>query len=270
MKIIAFDIDGTSINRFRNVSKLTIKTLIALHQSGYILVPTTGRCLNEIPKDIMNLNICNYAITSNGAKITNLKTMETIYENSMPAYLIQSLINTIDIKKWMLSIHNDNDVFDTHNFLRYARRLLFHRDLNVRPKIENISDFLEAHLSIEKIQLTTRSRQDMDYFVKKVKTDFELEMPISRGRYIEITNKNVTKLSGVNKLLEFIGMHLSDVFSIGDDMNDLELISNSGIGVAMGNANELIQSHADFVTKTNREEGFYFALKKYFPENITF
>ena len=53
-------------------------------------------------------------------------------------------------------------------------------------------------------------------------------------------------------------------------MNDLDLIKRSGVGVAMGNANDLVKAQADYVTSTNRQEGFYFAIKKYFPDNIKF
>lgn len=270
MKIIAFDIDGTTINRFRNVTPLTLRVLKSLHDDGYILVPTSGRCLNELPQKIINLGICDYAITSNGSKITNLKTQETMYDNSIPSKTVVEVLKTIDLRNWMISIHTNNEVYDTHNFLRISRRLLFHKDFKFREPIKDIYKFLATHNDIEKVQLTTTSKTNMDELVKKVQNRFALEMPISRSRYIEITNKGVNKLNSVQILCDFLNIKISEVFSIGDDMNDLDLIKKSGVGVAMGNANNLVKAQADYVTSTNRQEGFYFAIKKYFPDNIKF
>lgn len=270
MKMIAFDIDGTSINRFRNVTKVTLMTLEKLKESGLILVPTTGRCLNEIPDEFKNPQLCEYAITSNGAKIINLKTGELLYDNSVDVVEVLPLFAAVDMKNWMISIHRNHSVYDTHNTLRFARRIIFHKDLKVSERIKNISTFLCEEDTVEKIQLTSRSRQEMNRFVKLLQGFTQLEMPISRGRYIEITNQGVHKLSGVERLTQELGIALTDVLAIGDDMNDLELITHAGIGIAMENANDLVKAHADYVTKSNRENGFYHAMKHYFPDNIKF
>lgn len=270
MKLITFDIDGTTINRFRNVTKLTIQTLKALHEAGFILVPTTGRCLNEIPNEILDLNICNYAITSNGAVVTNLINNSRLHENLLEPKDILSLFDGMNISEWMVSIHADNEVFDTHNLLRISRRLLFHKDLKFRNKIRNLTSFVIENPKIEKVQLTTTSKQNMDCLVKGFQKNFDFEMPISRSRYIEISAREATKRNAVEILRAHLQIDLENVFAIGDDMNDLELIKHVGMGVAMGNANALVKESANFVTSSNRSEGFYYAIKKYFPENIKF
>lgn len=270
MKIIAFDIDGTTINRLRNVTSKTLRTLKSLKEAGFILVPTTGRCYNEMPKCFKDCDLCDFAITSNGAIITDISSGTILFQNEIPMEVVYPILKSINTREWMISVHKNQEVYDTSNTLRYLRRILFHKDLKVAPKIENLDYFLKDTRSVEKLQLTTRSHQDMDRFVKLIKTETNLEMPISRGRYIEITNQGVHKLSGVSWLCNHLGTTLESVIAIGDDMNDLELISSAGIGIAMGNANELVKSHADFITKTNRNNGFYIAMKKYFPDNIKF
>mgnify|MGYP003375609359 FL=1 len=49
----------------------------------------------------------------------------------------------------------------------------------------------------------------------------------------------------------------------GDGNNDLEMIRRAGVGVAMENGEEIVKQAADFVTKTNDEEGVAFAIEKF-------
>lgn len=54
---------------------------------------------------------------------------------------------------------------------------------------------------------------------------------------------------------------MSDVIAIGDGLNDIEMISEAGIGIAMGNANDLLKEKADIVTDTIDNDGLYKAFK---------
>ena len=49
----------------------------------------------------------------------------------------------------------------------------------------------------------------------------------------------------------------------GDSSNDLDMIKAAGIGVAMGNADKEIKAAADFITKTNEEDGVAYAIKTF-------
>ena len=59
-----------------------------------------------------------------------------------------------------------------------------------------------------------------------------------------------------------LGMTPQDLIAIGDNYNDLEMIELAGTGVAMGNAPEDIQRRADFVTRSNAEDGVAYALEQ--------
>lgn len=271
MKLIAFDIDGTSINQFKRPTKKTLKTLQTLHSAGYILVPTTGRCLEEIPKEFIMLNIIPFAITSNGARIVDLKTNEVLYDRSIPTYKLNNLLEAMGKDFWMASLHLDNSVYDSHSILRYARRVIFHRDLNTTKKINNLSEFIrKAEGRIEKVQLLSYSKGALNRLIHNLKLVHEFEYPLSRRNYLEVTDKGVDKLSALQELCTILKVNLDDVIAIGDDMNDLLMLKASGYSIAMGNAGTMVKSVADTVTLSNRENGFYHAFKNFFPELINF
>jgi len=57
---------------------------------------------------------------------------------------------------------------------------------------------------------------------------------------------------------------MSETITIGDDRNDIDMLEEAGLGVAMGNAQEDIQKIADYVTASNEQNGAALALEKFF------
>lgn len=55
---------------------------------------------------------------------------------------------------------------------------------------------------------------------------------------------------------------MKNVMAVGDSMNDIAMIREAGLGVAMGNAQQVVKDEAAFVTKSNVEDGVAAAIKK--------
>ncbi len=80
--------------------------------------------------------------------------------------------------------------------------------------------------------------------------------------YLEILNPLVNKGYGVKMLADKLGLQQSEVMAIGDQENDLAMIEYAGTGVAMGNAIDSVKNIAQFVTKTNMEDGVAHAIEE--------
>jgi hydroxymethylpyrimidine pyrophosphatase-like HAD family hydrolase len=83
-------------------------------------------------------------------------------------------------------------------------------------------------------------------------------------RILYISGQKVSKSEGMMMLCERFGIDPRDVVAIGDDMNDIDMIKAAGMGVAMGNARDEVKAVADFITKSNNENGAALALEKFF------
>jgi len=92
----------------------------------------------------------------------------------------------------------------------------------------------------------------------------ELYGQMSDGRLCLIMNKNAVKFNAITKLSECWNIPISEIVSFGDDYNDIEMIRNSGTGVAMGNAIDEVKQVADAITDTNDNDG----VAKYIEEFI--
>lgn len=74
-------------------------------------------------------------------------------------------------------------------------------------------------------------------------------------RTCDVNLSNGTKATGIEKILEKIGVAPDEAVAFGDGLNDVEMLSLVGMGVAMGNASKEVQAHANMVTKTVDEDG---------------
>ena len=60
-----------------------------------------------------------------------------------------------------------------------------------------------------------------------------------------------------------LGIKREEIMACGDGMNDYEMLSAVGFGVAMGNAMEPLKEIADYITETNDENGVAKAIEKF-------
>ena len=81
--------------------------------------------------------------------------------------------------------------------------------------------------------------------------------------YTEITNQNVNKWSAIEFLLNKLQIQKEEVITIGDNINDKEMIENAGLGVVMGNSNPKMKEIANEIVADNNSEGVLEALNKF-------
>ena len=73
-------------------------------------------------------------------------------------------------------------------------------------------------------------------------------MRIKSGLGFELIDKDLTKGSAISKVMEGLGLNLSQSVVFGDDVNDTSMFEVGGICIATGNAVESIKAKADYVS----------------------
>ena len=77
----------------------------------------------------------------------------------------------------------------------------------------------------------------------------------NEGYYCEVVPSRVSKWTGLRRLAELLGISPAEICAVGDERNDVSMISGAGVGVAMGNACEELKQAADWVTGRHDEDG---------------
>ncbi len=80
--------------------------------------------------------------------------------------------------------------------------------------------------------------------------------------YFESSLKGYNKAKGMLDVLDILGWPKEKSIAVGDSTNDTDMIMAAEIGVAMGNATEALKSVADYITKSNSEDGVAYALEQ--------
>ncbi len=85
----------------------------------------------------------------------------------------------------------------------------------------------------------------------------------SQPYYLDITHPLANKGVALSELSKLFHIPLAEIAVIGDGGNDIAMFERSGLSIAMGNASPEVRRAADFVTGSNREEGFADAIERY-------
>ena len=82
IKLIALDLDGTTLDSGSKITDENLRTLEAASEKGIHVVVCTGRVWNSLPDEIFKMKNLEYVVTSNGATVTELSTGKRIYESN--------------------------------------------------------------------------------------------------------------------------------------------------------------------------------------------
>lgn len=193
------------------------------------------------------------------------------------AYIVDVNNNTIndlgcmdfeDAKKIDSLFSNKNakvEYCTLNNYYKYYMPTNKNRSFEV--KITQIEDVIEK---IARINVILPSRQETNYYKKYIEENFNSLSVVAMEDtdqknsmlWLTITDKNISKLIALSNLCEKLKINMKDVIFFGDGENDICLIKGAGLGIAMGNAIDLVKEQADIITLSNDEDGIYDFLKK--------
>ena len=110
--------------------------------------------------------------------------------------------------------------------------------------------------------------EDGDYLAMvepKVKAAMGKNFSVYRSDpfFLEIMPQGIDKAHSLTKLLTSIGLSTDAMICCGDGYNDMTMIETAGLGVAMANAQPLVKESADYITKSNDEDGVLHVINEF-------
>lgn len=249
--IIFFDIDGT-LCRYEDTVNDNIKRCFKrLHKGNHVVFLCTGRSPKDISNDILSLGFegiiaCMGAVIIHGNEVLQnrfitpdmlLETVGLMIERKVPALIlgIDEVLRTEQMKPTPLETGIVRSV----------------EDLYRNGKLVEISS-----LDIEYPNVSTlgKIREIMDKHSDLIE-------------YNETSGQ--TRLKGVNKaeairvvLARYSHENLKS-YAIGDSQNDIEMLNCVDVGIAMGDAPDIVKSAASWITSTVEEDGVCNAMKHF-------
>ncbi|MFA1821708.1 Cof-type HAD-IIB family hydrolase [Virgibacillus oceani] len=238
IKLVALDMDGTLLNSDQEVSDYTKEVIKKAMEKDVHVVLSTGRWLKSCYPYAEELNLTSYLVTVNGGEIWTMD-QELIDRHLLAAEKVERMWHIgkeVGVHMWMMAT---NEAFR-----------------NTPP-----DDF--HHYDWLKFGCHSLEQEKLDKMIEELSYIEGLELTNSMPTNVEANPAGVSKASALKKVCKQIGITLDEVMACGDSLNDIKMIQEAGIGVAMGNAQEAILKAADVVTETNDRDGVALAIEKY-------
>lgn len=263
-KILVLDIDGTLTNSQKEITPATRQALIDIQEKGHIVVLASGRPtggLRMITGKIGLPDYGGYAISYNGACVTNTQTGETVFKNALPDYVPQWMhAYALDHGLGMCS-YVGNELLCGTRADRYIERETVLNEFT-RTHVDSFEPYIRTDMY--KVLLTASPVRAQEH-AARLSHRFVSRLSVYRSEpyFIEVMNRGVSKADAIAGLLERLGLEREDTIACGDGLNDLTMIRYAGLGVAMGNAQQAVKDAADVVTLSNDEDGLVPVIEKY-------
>ena len=260
LRLIALDLDGTTLNSQGKVSLYTKKVLEKAIQKGIHVVIASGRALSAIPEDVLNIRGLEYIITSNGSSIFELPDSRRIYANDMKPGVVMSFPFEVFIggHAYTMQAYYDcpTDFGVPERMNHYVR--------TTRTPVSDMPDFMMKHCDeIEGIDMIVPDQTQKQKVIAVLAKISNLYITSSESYYIEMASGSVSKASALQALAAQFHITPEQVMAFGDSDNDIELLSYAGCGVAMQNATANLMKAASAVTRSNNEDGVAFYLESF-------
>ncbi|MEA5616392.1 Cof-type HAD-IIB family hydrolase [Cronbergia sp. UHCC 0137] len=267
IKLLVLDIDGTIAGESNRINKTVKRAIAAVQSQGIQVAIATGRMYRSALYFHQEVNSTLPLTSYQGAWIQDPISQKIHRHWSVTKQMAHQLLDYFEQPEWrsLLSIHF------------YINDQLYVRDLS--PATESYSarsgitpipvGDLRQTLAEEPTKVLALC--DDTNLINQLLTDLrrqytpaELYLTTSVATFLEATNPLVNKGTAVRYIAEeLLGLQSSNVMTIGDNFNDVEMIQYAGFGVAMGNAPDRVRAIADWVAPTVEENGVAVAIEKF-------
>jgi Cof subfamily protein (haloacid dehalogenase superfamily) len=262
IKLVALDLDDTLLDDGLEISPDCRRTIQAVRFRGVRITISTGRMFKSALPYAEQLDIDAPLITYQGASVKSSRSGEILYNKPVPPHLAREIIDYFQSQGIHChSYYNDQLVMESLTPEGQAYALL------AGVEIQLVGNMKAELKTAEAMKIMAISHQETDLLamqdhLRSVYGD-ELHITRSKPHFLEVMHPEADKARALQVIANHYGISRVEVMAIGDSFNDLEMIKWAGLGVAMGNAVPIVKAAADYITKSNEEEGVAEALQRF-------
>ena len=237
-QVLTLDLDGTLTNSKKEITPPTREALIDIQKAGRILILASGRPINGVAPLARKLEMEKYGgymLSFNGARITKCSTGEVIYNRALPHDVIRPVFEEVRTCPGVdIITYTDSEIISGIGPNRYT--------------------MIEA--GINKM-LVPGDPEILEELMPRLQNQYHglLNIYRSEPHFLEIMPRNIDKAYSLHRLLSSLGLSAEQMICCGDGYNDVSMIEYAGLGVAMANAQTVVKESADFITRSNDDDG---------------
>lgn len=268
-KLIALDLDHTTLREDRSLSPANRGALCRALEKGIIVVVASGRAFRTFSKEVMDIPGIRYAISGNGSAQWDAQTDTCLQSFTLPVDQVETILQCID----------ENIIFEVMIDGRPYCPDFYHDDpvrYGGNPKSRDFTR--STRTPVHDIRRFAMENRDNISWIQSYPKDMERKAAIwqqveelTQGvrvtsalkGLLEFYNPNASKKGGLEFFCNYLGIDSADAVSFGDAENDREMMQYTGRCVAVGNAIEPLKQMADYVTLNSWDDGVDYAFRNF-------
>lgn len=269
-RLLALNIDGTLLQSNGRLHRSTKEAIHYVQQKGVDVTLVTSRSYPSASKLAKALKINVPIVSNRGAFIAN--TLEDpIFEKKIDADVAFEIVRFLEGFQSQFRLVNEE--YSIGNRSKMTNNLMTKTIFSSADPafyshqfVDIVSEALTDNpMNPSMIEVYFEDEEDLDDVVKALKGMFsEINLVKVNKLKLEIVPEGVTKLTGLLRVGEQLGLTSKEMVYIGDDLDDIPLIDAVGLGVAMGNSPFEVKKAADWVTRSNNQHGVTYMVKEHF------
>lgn len=238
-KLLALDMDGTLLDDNQNVSEHNREWIGKAVNAGVIVMIATGRGIQSASPYIEELKLTSPIVTANGSEVWQA-----------PGHLFKR--QTLD-QATIRKLHQLGVKYDSW-YWAYAVEGMYNTN---HWEGELASEkWLKFGYYLEDVNRLEAIRREIDSWGT-------LEITNSHPFNLELNPKGVNKAAGLKEVCKLIGIDITEAVAVGDSLNDLSMIQEAGLGVAMDNAQDAVKEASDCIAPRNTDDGVAYVIQRY-------
>lgn len=232
--------DGTLVHRGQ-VSPENARWIRTAVESGVPVILATGRPIREVLPVVEALQLSHPLVVNNGSEVWKSPSELHVRHEIDPAW-VRKILETAGkysdkIGGWA---HAAGHTFDLSSVMERLDRF---RWLQIAVRSDDAAILSEIREEVEQWNALAISN--------------------SHITNLEFNAYGITKASGLREISTFLGLPIEEAIAVGDSLNDIPMIDEAGLGVAMGNAQEPVKQAADCVAPSNDQDGVAEVIRKF-------
>lgn len=265
IKLVALDLDGTTLREDKTFSPRLIEAIKKVQERGITVAICSGRAPESVQEFAHILKLdegTGYCVCFNGGAIINLKEItKDLYVSTINAY------DLIDIEELASEHECVVHAYSTRRVLLTESNMVF-TEMEIAASMQPFEQLLfpdEVDVNERAYKLIAVGDADkLDEVRANAPADFAERFNIARTHpnFLEFMAKGCSKGSALSHLCEILGITMENVVAFGDAENDIEMVRDCGVGVAVGNAMPTLKAVTKYSTLHYMDDGVAVYLEK--------
>ena len=266
VRLIALDLDGTTLDSSKQVSEKNRNAIINAVKNGVHVCIASGRAFDTLPSVVTEIPGIEYAITSNGAAVYEIKDKKCLRSYKLTAESVKTILELTKDMPVTYEAFIEGRAYAgseyIHNPVKFgATKEAIHYIQTTRTLIDDITGFIRQHVNeLDSIDIIVKDADMKEKVCDAIyKETQDVYITSSVKQLVEISYKDAGKKSGVKFLADRLGVSKEEIAAFGDADNDKDMIEYAGYGIAVANASASLKEKADYITLSNDEDGIAYA-----------